>query len=81
MVAVVTECSYMADGGRHRPEITVAMVPRIGHGACSAGVWVEAYPSKADGCVPLSNNIDMSGLIFPPLDAADAFLIRANSYT
>lgn len=67
----------MEDGSRHRAAIVVAVVPHVGPGVCAAGVWVEALLSKEDGCVPSSDDIDLSGRISPPPNSARPFPVLA----
>lgn len=56
----------MTGNGRHRVAISAATVPVIGPSVCVSRVWVVARPSEADGCVPSSDRIDLSGHVPPP---------------
>lgn len=75
---VVTGCSVVTGDGHHRVTIIVDVVPVIGPDVYVVGVWVDACASDADGCVPSSDNVDMSGLVSLPLDAAGSFPIFAD---
>lgn len=70
---VITDFSVVTGDGRHRVTITVVDVPIIGPNVCVVGVWVETCPSEAYGCVSSSDDINLSELVFPPMDAAGVF--------
>lgn len=66
-------CFVVTGDGRHRVAIVSTSVPFIGFDVLVVGEWVEACPSDADGCVPSSEDIDLSGLVSPPSDNLDSF--------
>ena len=60
----------MMGDGCHRAAIVVVAVLVIRPDVCIAGMWVEACP-----CMPSSDDIDLSGLVYPPPDVVGAFPI------
>lgn len=78
MVLVITDRSVVTTDVRHKTSIVGIIVPIIGLGVCVAGIWVEACPYEADGCVPLSDVIDLSELISPQLDVKGTFTTIAS---
>ena len=72
---IVTGCSIVMGGGLRRVVIASTAAPVIRHDFCDVVVWVDTFPSSIDGCMSLSDDIDLSGLISPPPDATGSFPI------
>lgn len=68
---VVTKCSIVTGGSRHK--VVIVSVSVVEPGACDVGVWLEACPSGADSCMPSRDNMDLSGLVSPPPDSIGPF--------
>ena len=78
MVVVMTKCFVVTGGGRYKAVIDVVVVSIVKPGAYVAGIWMEAFPSDVDGCVPSSNEIDLRELISHPPGDTGTFHVIAN---
>lgn len=70
---VVTRCSIVTGGDRHRATIDAVIDSIIEPSACVAGVLVEAFAFDAYACIPSNDIKDISGLVSPPSDVIGPF--------